>query len=228
MASAKKWYSEAVQLDSQSYLAHYYFAAMSLQMGDSGQDDAIESSLRASIRLDPAFAPAYDALAMFCATRSRHLSEAHMLNAQAIQLEPENFNYRINAAAVLSQQQQYVGAISVLKAAKGVAKTPNEIAMLDNRVKQLEQFQSQMDRAQRQISEAGTQVTVTQTSRTSGNQSDSSKTVVFSKVDGKMMGSMEETPKYPDGDSKGPRHTVQGVIRNVQCSYPNVIALKLD
>jgi tetratricopeptide (TPR) repeat protein len=228
IAGAKKWYGEAVQLDSHSYLAHYYFAAMSLQTGGREHDEAIESSLRASIKLNPSFAPAYDTLAMFYASRNQQLSEAHMLNAQAIQLEPENLNYRINAAAVLSQQQQYSSATMVLKAAKEVAKTPGEIATLDNRVKQLEQFQSQMDRAQQRNNEASTQVTVTQTARPSGAQPDNSKTVVFRKVDGKMMGTMEEAPKYPDGDSKGPRHMIQGIIRNVQCSYPNVIALKIE
>ena len=54
---AKKWYGEAVQLDSKSYLAHYYFAVMSLQDGDKGHDDAIEQSLQASIKLDTEFAP---------------------------------------------------------------------------------------------------------------------------------------------------------------------------
>src|SRR5215469_17047056 len=39
MEEAKKWYGEAVQLDSQSFLAHYYFAAMSMSnnAGAAGQ-----------------------------------------------------------------------------------------------------------------------------------------------------------------------------------------------
>ncbi|WP_158941315.1 hypothetical protein [Granulicella sp. S190] len=231
--SAKKWYGEAVGLDSQSYLAHYYFAAMLMQSGGDGHEDAIESSLRASIKLNPAFAPAYDTLATFCATRNVHLSEAHMLNAQAIQLEPENLSYRINAAAVLSQQQQYGSAVSVLKAARGVAKTPDEMAMVDSRVKQLEQFQSQMDRAQSQGRGDTAQIEVTQTVRPvdsarNASSHDASKTVVFRKVDGKMTGVLQETPKYPVGDAKGPRHTIQGVIRNVECSSPNVLALKVE
>ena len=63
MQAARKWYGEAVQLDSQSYLAHYYYATMSMQSSVTGKDAEIESSLLACIKLNPTFAPAYDALA---------------------------------------------------------------------------------------------------------------------------------------------------------------------
>ena len=43
-----------------------------------------------------------------------------------------------------------------------------------------------------------------------------------------MIGKSEDTPKYPTGDSTGPRHTIQGVLRDIRCSYPNVIALSVD
>ena len=33
LEAARKWYEQAVQLDSQSYLAHYYYAAISMQSG---------------------------------------------------------------------------------------------------------------------------------------------------------------------------------------------------
>ena len=36
MQAARKWYGEAVKLDSQSYLAHYYYAAMSMQSSGAG------------------------------------------------------------------------------------------------------------------------------------------------------------------------------------------------
>src|SRR4029077_10009386 len=37
---ARKWYEQAVKLDSQSYMAHYYFAAISMNAGASPGDDA--------------------------------------------------------------------------------------------------------------------------------------------------------------------------------------------
>ena len=76
-AAAKKWYGEAVQLDSQSYLAQYNFAAMSLRDRDKDEDSAIAQSLRAAIKLNPKFAPAYDTLAQFYAMRHERYDEAH-------------------------------------------------------------------------------------------------------------------------------------------------------
>ena len=38
----------------------------------------------------------------------------------------------------------------------------------------------------------------------------------------------EDTPNYPAEDSKGPQHTIKGVIRDIACSYPTVLALTLE
>ena len=235
IAAAQKWYAEAVQLDSQSYLAHYYFAAMSMQRGNRDQDAAIESSLRAAIKLNPAFAPSYDTLATFYAMRDRDLDEAHMLNIRAVQLDPENLNYRLNAANVLTQQRLNPGAIGVLKAALPVAKTPDEIASVRRRIQQLESFQAQLDRAAKQNSEAAAaDSSVSRTNAIAMNtaspypSNDPSKTMVFRRVGGKVIGAPEATPSYPAGDSTGPRHTIAGVLRDVRCSYPNVLSLSIE
>jgi hypothetical protein len=49
--------------------------------------------------------------------------------------------------------------------------------------------------------------------------------MVFRRVNGKIIGSAEDAPKYPAGDSKGPQHIVKGVLRDIRCSYPTVLAL---
>jgi tetratricopeptide (TPR) repeat protein len=223
--AAKKWYGEAVQLDTHSYLAHYYFAAMSMQAEDQGHDETIESSLRASIKLNPSFAPSYDSLATFLATRQQKLEEAHMLNIQAIQIEPENLGYRLNAANVLSQQRQNVSAIAVLKAALPVTKSQVQEEMVQSRIKQLERFQASLDRANSQTSENSSQ---TSTNQAGPTPTGANKTMVFQRVDGKIIGRSEDNPNYPAADSKGPQHTVKGVLRNIRCSYPNVLALSID
>ena len=138
--AARKWYGEAVQLDSHSYLAHYYFAVMTLQSGDKDHDAEIESSLRTSIKLNPSFAPSYDSLAMFYGQRNKKLDEAHLLNIQAIQLEPDNLYFRLNASNVLSQQRQYTSAISVLKLALPIAKSQTQQEMVQTRIDQLQKF----------------------------------------------------------------------------------------
>jgi thioredoxin-like negative regulator of GroEL len=72
MDAARKWYAEAVKLDSQNYLAHYYFATLSIRHGDQEQDKEIESSLRTAIRLNPRFLQAYDQLASLLISRERY------------------------------------------------------------------------------------------------------------------------------------------------------------
>jgi tetratricopeptide (TPR) repeat protein len=223
--AARKWYSEAVQLDSHSYLAHYYFATLSMQGGAGGQDAAVESSLDAAIKLNPAFAPSYDALANFYAMHDEKLDQAHMLNIQAIQIEPENLYYRLNAASILSQQKQYISAIGVLKAAAGVAKSQVEDEMVQSRIHSLEQFQASQDRAAAQMS---TRAAGNSSSPAEATATASGKAVVFKRVDGKIIGVTEEAPNYPAGDSKGPQHTVKGVLRDIRCSYPTVLALTVE
>jgi Tfp pilus assembly protein PilF len=136
--AARHWYEQAVKLDSQSYLAHYYYAAMSIAVG-SGDDAQIESSLRTAIKLNPEFAPPYDQLASFYGMRREKLSQAHILNLQAMQLEPGEIRYRLNAANILLEQVRPDDALRVLKQAVSTAKTPEEAALVQRRINEIEQ-----------------------------------------------------------------------------------------
>lgn len=144
IAGAKKWYEEAVALDSQSYLAQYYYARMAMHGGGNAGDERIESSLRAAIRLSPEFAPAYDELAMLFAMRHRNLDEAHALSKRAVELEPGRLAYRLNCAEVLAEQRQFAGALDVLQAAMRLAKTPQEVQAVTIRVASVERYQTAM------------------------------------------------------------------------------------
>ncbi len=220
---ARKWYGEAVQLDSQSYMAHYYYAVMTMQSGDTGHDAEIEASLRKSTELNPAFAPAYDRLAMFYGMRNKNLTEAHMLNIKAIELEPDSLNYRMNAASVLMQQEQFDGAASVLRAAEKVAKTPEETASLQSRIQQIEQYRADVERSQKQ------QASVAATSQ--GTVVDT-RTNTITRADGRQYviapAAKSNGPQYPTESPTGPHHTARGVLRSVQCSYPKVLTLQVD
>jgi tetratricopeptide (TPR) repeat protein len=77
---ARKSYGEAVKLNSQDYLACYYFASLSMNEPDAA-DKEIEDSLHAAIRLNPRFAPAYDRLAAFYGERHENLDEAHLTSS---------------------------------------------------------------------------------------------------------------------------------------------------
>jgi tetratricopeptide (TPR) repeat protein len=141
---AKKSFAEAVALDSTSYLARYYYASIAMHDGSKGEDETIESNLREAIRLNPQFAPADDALAMFYASRHRRLSEAHELNLRAVELEPGRMNFRLNCAEVLAQERQFADALGVLQGAMRLAKTREEVDAVARRVARVEQFETAM------------------------------------------------------------------------------------
>jgi tetratricopeptide (TPR) repeat protein len=129
MEEARKWYEKAVKLDSQSYLAHYYFAAISMNTRASEGDDLqIETSLRAAIKLNPLFAPPFERLASLGVMRRQKLDEAHMMILTAVQLDPENVSYRMTAASVMMQMERNKDAIAVLNEALRIAKSPEDAA----------------------------------------------------------------------------------------------------
>lgn len=214
--AARKWFGEAVQLDSKSYLAHYYFAVMTLQSGDFRQSAAVEQSLRTATQLNPKFAPAFDALANFYAMRHEHLDEAHTLNVTAISLEPDVLAYRMNAANVLGESGKYADALSVLQEAQHVAKTPSEKQMLAQRIAYVENFQhSQQEAANRpqRLPSDSPNITVR---------------MINGDHEAITMPAAPEQAPYPDQPAKTPHHTLAGVIHNVKCTYPTVLTLTLD
>ncbi|MGA3071281.1 MAG: tetratricopeptide repeat protein, partial [Terracidiphilus sp.] len=206
--AARKWYERAVKLDSQSYVANYYFATMSMRSGSFTNNPEIEASLRTAIRLNAAFAPAYDQLAALFAMRHDNLKEALRLNIQAVKLDPGNLGYRMNAASVLMTMGRYDDAASVLRIALKVARNPAQVEMVQNRVKQIESIQS--GRAQ-----ASAMVTAPPTAQVDIETAE--KGVV-----------VDSPPKHPTEPPNGPKHLAVGVIRGVQCSYPSVIEFHVD
>ena len=218
--AARKWYGEAVNLDSQSYLAHYYYATMSMGSSGSGDDPEIESSLRTCIKLNPEFAPAYDALAMYYSRDPAKSGEAHLLNIKAILLEPDNLNYRLNAAAVLMNNQRYNDALAVLKNANHVARTPDQAVALQTRVDQIEQYLAQVEQGHRAQKESATAVV------------SDTHTVTMAYSDGRPLmiraSNRDQLPKYPTEAPTGLRHTARGILRNVHCGYPTVLTLSVE
>ncbi len=218
LEEARKWYEKAVKLDSQSYLAHYYFAVIA--MGEAGLDpdaDAqIESSLRTAIKLNPSFAPAYDRLAAFLGMRRQNLEEAHMLSLNAIQLDPANVLYRMNSANILLASERGEDAIRVLQAALKLAKSPEEIDRVQASLQMAEQYQAAKQASEAPSQRATEAVTASETKvlaeRPSGNQGES----------------LPPGEERPAGFAPGPRRALTGTIRDVQCSVPAKMDLKLE
>ncbi|HMD17238.1 MAG TPA: tetratricopeptide repeat protein [Terriglobales bacterium] len=192
---ARKWYGQAVKLDSQSYIAHYYFAAISMNAGASPSDDAqVEASLRAAIKLNPAFAPPFERLAAFEGMRRQNLDEAHTMILSAVELDPGNVSYRMTAASVLMQMEQGKDAVAVLREALRVAKSPAETAMVQNYLQQVERYATARERQTAEELEASAQANAGSAGESNGD----------------VGASAEEIPK-------GPHRFLVGTLQNVHC-----------
>jgi hypothetical protein len=204
MDEARNWYAQAVKLDSQSFLAHYYFAAMSMNGTVASADEAqVESSLRASIKLNPSFGPSYDSLAMFLGMRHRNLDEARMMGLTAVGLEPTNLSYRMNVASVLLLMERGKDAEAVIRNALHFAKTPEETARAQSFLEHAEEYaEAQEDRRQydQQLKAGTAQVTATGS---------------VPEAEGASASPPAEEPV-----PKGPYHFMVGVLKDVHCSAP--------
>jgi len=206
--AARKWYGEAVKLDSKSYLANFYFASMSMEGGGADEDEAIESSLRSAISLNPKFAPAYDRLASHFMMRRTNLEEAQSLSAKAVQLDPGNVYFRINAASVLTAMQRFSDAGSMLQSALVVSRSPNESSIVQSQLTQLHQYQQRTEAAEKE-------------QRVVDNISAQDSVAVVDVVP------QDSKPKHPD-EAKGAKHNATGVIHQVLCGYPSTIEFQLE
>jgi tetratricopeptide (TPR) repeat protein len=218
--AALKWYERAVKLDSQSYLAHYYFASISMREGLSTHAAEAETSLRTAIKLNPNFAPAYDQLAVLYGMQHEKLDEAHILNIQAVQLDPSNLGYRMNTASVLLESARYDDAIAVLQNAISSAKTPEEMALVQNRIGEIQHFQAAREQAERANQDAA-----------DSKHDDMVEEGLPASEKLDDTGPAFVNPpklKYPLEMPHGPRHVVDGVIRGVRCTAPAQLELKVE
>jgi tetratricopeptide (TPR) repeat protein len=211
LAEARKWYGQAVKLNSQSFLAYYYFAAITMNAGqlDSDNKSQVENSLRTAIKLNPSFAPSYDQLAVFYGMRRENLDEAHTLALNAVQLDPGNLHYRLSTANILLQMQRPTDAIAVLQNAASLAKTPDEASSVQNLMEAAQQYQASRQQPEQSRATQGIQST--------GAQGQSSAQATL------------ETAKQPGPEeTHGPHHGVKGTIKDVQCSLPAIMELKVE
>lgn len=124
---AAKWFEEAVKLDSQSYLAHYFFALSKLRSG--GQEaglEVAERSLRRAMELNTSFAPAYAELAAVYARRSKDLDQALGIARRAISLEPGTSWYYVNAGQILLMLERPDEARQLAEKAVALAQSTEE------------------------------------------------------------------------------------------------------
>jgi len=214
---AEKWYAKAVELDSQSYLAHYYFAAISMQRPiDAGDDAKVENSLRQAIKLNPTFAPSFDRLAVFLGRRHRDLEEAHRMGLTAVSLDPGNVGYRVNVSNVLMAMQRGQNAVEVLQAAEKVAKSPEESQFIEEALLHAQAYAASQQEIEKQNERNREQA---EASVQAGSPS-----VPSNNDDGPVPHLVRRT-FVPSG----PHRYITGVLQNVHCDATNLdLAVKSD
>ncbi len=223
LPEARKWYEQAVKLDSQSFLAHYYFAAISMREGGSTNEADVESSLRTAIKLNPKFAPAYDQLAVFYGMHHEKLDEAHVLNLQAIALEPGNLTYWLNSANILMETGRDTDALAVLQKAVGLAKTPEQLALVQEHITQAQQFQTVRNQATEANRRPAENVPATDVV---DQDSPPALTRRAQPVPADPL--PPPKPKYLSEEPHGLKGTAQGVIKDVHCTPPSLLELKVE
>ncbi|MGD0923338.1 MAG: DUF1570 domain-containing protein [Terriglobia bacterium] len=154
LAEAKKWFSEAVKLDSRSYLAHYYHAMLTEREGQDALHLAeAEASLRRATELNNQFAPAYAALASVMGNQGKDLKGAFAMARRAIQLEPGIQGYHLVAASLLMQMGNVAEARQMAERLVSTAKTPEDrknAEMLLANIAQYQRYQEDQKKAEEQ------------------------------------------------------------------------------
>ena len=202
---AKKWYAQAVQLDSKSYLAHYYFAAISMNGAQDATAQAqVESSFRTAIKLNPSFGPAFDRLAVFLAMRNQHLDEARMMELTAISLEPDNVGYRINMANIWMALEKGQNALDVLRYAAKLAKTPQDTQMVGSALLLAQEYAENQSR----FAEQTRRLNAEEKAGGAGTPSTASD------------GNLPQLAHRPDFVPRGPHRFLVGVLKSVHCDNP--------
>ncbi len=221
MDGARKWLTQAVKLDSHSYLAHYYYATMS--MNEDGLKDAraIEASLKTAIKLNPAFAPSYDRLASLYHMQNEHLEDAHMLELQAMELDPANIFYRINTARLLAALQRDNDALRVLDTARPFAQNSSQTAIIDEAARQMKELKEARLEA--------SSVSAQPASQTAEQTTPHTAIASLQKLQGKLdIIPHVQLPPHPSASADAPRHQARGIIHGVRCGAPSVLELQLQ
>jgi tetratricopeptide (TPR) repeat protein len=236
---AKKWFTQAIQLDSKSYLAQYYYATLRMQeLKGAAWGDDVGASLRQAVEINPQFAPAYNALAQFYTNRGENLDEAHRLALQAVTLEPANVYYYLTAASVLMRMHQADNAVRVCKKALALAKQPGELAAAQSLLASAQQYQEYLEKVKRYNEQvaAGTNEAQAGAPASGGagqpaGGNPTARPVLRHRGEPPQLQRRDETPAQPtipfhsDPAQRGERDSLTGTIKYVQCAPPAVMKM---
>ena len=124
---------EAIRLKTDSFAPYYIAAVSTLRMGRASEEDrkkAIEN-LNTAVKLNPNFAPGYDALASLLRMFGDRLEEALNAEAKAVRLDSSNTIYVMNFTYLLLSVGRDKDAQVMADRVAKTASTPQERAMAE-------------------------------------------------------------------------------------------------
>jgi tetratricopeptide (TPR) repeat protein len=125
---AEAEFTQAVHLNSHSFLA-YYFSARARMRYDMNTPEATENvaaDLEKAIRLNPQFAPGYEVLSALYSLRPETVDKAIAAGKHAIQLEPGTLTYGVSYGYVLLRVGRVPDARAMAAKILDAAKSPED------------------------------------------------------------------------------------------------------
>jgi hypothetical protein len=134
-----------------------------------------------------------------------------MMDSQAIQLDPGSLHYRLNAAHILMQQEQFDRAVLVLRAAKTLARNPLEVNVVDRMLTQLAERRAQTEKMQQQATE-----------------DEQARAIAIAQASAATKPEEPALPTHPTEMPHGPDHYAVGVIRGLRCGGAGQLELQVE
>jgi tetratricopeptide (TPR) repeat protein len=198
-SGALKLYGEAVKHGANDPKLLSRYAYLILIAGASNENlKKAEAVLRSVIAQSPKYAPAYNQLADLLRIQPNRAEEARALELKAVDIDATNIHYRLTIANILLSEDKTDDARGVLVAAQKVATSPSDTASIDARIKEIDSLVKSREEAKAEMQRENASATA-----------DTTGPVVAT-----------DAPKHPDEPATGPKHTIDGVIHDVTCSYP--------
>jgi len=162
--------SKAIAAEPHNALTRYLRAWLATSGRGMGKHDAqTEEDLRAAIAANPDFAPAYDLLGIYLASKGDNFTEALSVARNAVLLEPANSRFRLDVARVLVGMERYDEAQTLAKQALSQAIEPVDKSNAQSFLQTLQSLRESSAAAARQS--APPSPPAPQTTQTSGNDS---------------------------------------------------------